>query len=206
MKIRNVLEKEIKDLPWIFIGILLLLRVGIAEANWVPTGSMQPTLPIGDYVVVDRTAYGLSLPFIDEAVMQWDAPKQGEIVTFDPQHTEDRLIKRVIGVAGDEIMVRNGLTYLNGNPLGQRRVDGLVAESLNGIHYLTTPAQIDFGPVTVPQGHLFMMGDNRANSADSRYWGFLPVDRVRGKAQFRLFTTAWFKQNQYPATFGNLYN
>ncbi|MDH5219361.1 MAG: signal peptidase I, partial [Gammaproteobacteria bacterium] len=106
MKLAKYLQREVRDLPWLLIGVLLLARVGIAEANWIPTGSMQPTLPVGDFLVVDKTAYGFSLPFVDEAIVQWDEPEHGDIVTFDPSHTSDRLIKRVIGKSGDTVMVK----------------------------------------------------------------------------------------------------
>jgi len=206
MQNRNWLVQQIKSFPWVFLSAVLLVRVGVAEANWVPTGSMQPTLPIGDYLVINKTAYGVSLPFVDKSPIQWDTPKRGDIVTFDPQHTEDRLIKRVIGVAGDTIEVRNGLTFLNGKRLALQQRGGFIEEALGEQHYLTTPAYpTHFGPVTVPEGHLFMMGDNRSNSADSRFWGFLPVERVRGKAVMRLFTTAWLSGEDFGASFGSLY-
>ena len=206
MKLAKYLRREVKDLPWLLIAILLLARVGIAEANWIPTGSMQPTLPVGDFLVVDKTAYGFSLPFVDEAIVQWDEPERGDIVTFDPSHTDDRLIKRVIGKGGDIVMVRNGLTYLNGKTLGQKLSNGLIRETLNDVSYLTTPAYpLNFGPVRIPEGHLFMMGDNRGNSADSRYWGFLPVTRVKGKAEYRIFTTAWLSGGNLDINSGSLY-
>lgn len=214
MRLIPYARRQLKDLPWLLIGVLLLARVGIAEANWIPTGSMEPTLPVGDFLIIDKTAYGLSLPFMEEVVAQWKTPQRGDIVTFDPKHTDDRLIKRVIGVAGDVILVRNGVTFLNGQALAQTIENGFIRESLNDVSYLTTPAYpAQFGPVKVPEGQLFVMGDNRSNSADSRYWGFLPTNRVKGKAQYRLFTTAWLGFNSHEnsraknihANFGNLY-
>lgn len=205
MGYKSMLRRQLKDFPWVFLGIFLLFRIGIAEANWIPSGSMEPTLPIGDYLVVDKTAYGLSLPFVDKAIVQWDTPKRGDIITFDPAHTSDRLIKRVIGLPGDSIQVRGGVTYLNGEALAINYQNGLITEELNGKRYQTTPAwPAQFGPVVVPPGNLFVMGDNRANSADSRFWGFLPIERVRGKASYRLFTLSWLKGN-HEAKFGNLY-
>jgi signal peptidase I len=114
-------------------------------------------------------------------------------VTFDPAHTDDTLIKRVIGLPGDVVATRGGYLYLNGQRLGRLQSNGLIHENLAGHDYLTTPAwPRDFGPVRVPAGKLFVMGDNRANSADSRFWGFLPEDRLRGRAMVRLFSTEWF--------------
>lgn len=206
MKYKAMLRRHVKDFPWVFLGVFLLFRIGIAEANWIPTGSMEPTLPVGDFLVVDKTAYGLSLPFVDKAIVQWDSPQRGDIITFDPEHTSDRLIKRVIGIPGDTIMVRDRVTYLNGKPLATKYENGLFTEELNGKHYQTTPAwPAQFGPVVVPPDHLFVMGDNRANSADSRFWGFLPVERVKGKASYRIFTFSWLTGN-HDTKFGNLYD
>ncbi len=183
----------IKGLPWYTLGLVLLLRIGVAEANFVPTGSMQPTIGVIDVLAVDKTAFGLKLPLNDRLLYQWGVPKRGDIVTFDPSHTDDTLIKRVIGLPGDVIETRGGFLFLNGQRLGQLRGDGLIAETLDGHHYLTTRARPrDFAPVRVPAGHLFVMGDNRANSADSRYFGFLPMNRLRGRAVARLFSTEWF--------------
>lgn len=205
MSITQVIRQYLKEIPWLLLLAVLLFRTGIAEASWIPSGSMEPTLTPGDVLVVDKTAYGLGIPFVDSNLVQWATPERGDIVTFDPQHTSDRLIKRVIGVAGDSIVIRNGVTYVNGQSLARAFQRGKVAEQLNGYAYLTTkPGARNFGPVTVPEGHLFVMGDNRANSADSRYWGFLPVDRVKGKARYRLFSTAWFTGSE--VEFGSLYS
>ena len=196
----------IKGFPWFTLGLVLLLRIGVAEANFVPTGSMQPTIGVIDVLAVDKTAFGLKLPLRDDLLLQWGTPERGDIVTFDPSHTDDTLIKRVIGLPGDVIETRGGFLFLNGQRLGHLRSDGLIAENLNGHHYLTTRARPrDFAPVTVPAGHLFVMGDNRANSADSRYFGFLPMQRLRGRAVARLFSTEWFAQPQAALTrFGAL--
>ena len=195
----------LRGFPWITLGLVLLLRIGVAEANFVPTGSMQPTIGVVDVLVIDKTAYGLKLPFTKELLVQWGAPQRGDIVTFDPPHTNDVLIKRVIGLPGDVIETRGGFLYLNGQRVGEWEAPGLIHEHLAGLDYLTTMARPrDFGPVTVPAGQLFMMGDNRANSADSRYWGFLPMDRVRGKAVARIFSTEWFDSSNKPIRFGLL--
>lgn len=197
----------LKEFPWITLGLVLLLRIGVVEANFVPTGSMQPTIGVIDVLVVDKTAYGLKLPFSKDLLLQWDTPAHGDIVTFDPKHTDDVLIKRVIGLAGDVVETRDGFLYLNGQRVGQWRAPGLIQEHLAGLDYLTTVAQPrNFGPVKVPEGQLFVMGDNRANSADSRFWGFLPVNRVRGKAVARLFSTEWLRRPRDVTRFGSLYH
>ncbi len=151
----------LKGLPWYTLGLVLLLRIGVAEANFVPTGSMQPTIGVIDVLVVNKTAFGLKLPLTDDLLLQWGTPEHGDIVTFDPSHTDDTLIKRVIGLPGDEIEIRGGFLFLNGQRLGHLQRDGLIAEKLNGHRYLTRRARPrDFMPVTVPAGHLFVMGRN----------------------------------------------
>jgi signal peptidase I len=207
MKMKQKIISTLKDMPWFFIGVILLLRIGVVEANFIPTGSMQPTLPIGDWLVIDKAAYGFSIPFKKEDIYLWDTPKRGDIITFDPDHTDHRLIKRVIGVPGDVVAIRNSYLYLNGKRIGDQESNGLIKEHLGGTDYFTTPAYPrNFGPVRVPAGHLFVLGDNRANSADSRYWGYLPMNEVKGKAVMRLFSLAWFKDLVVPAKFGSLYN
>lgn len=199
-------SRYLKGFPWLTLGIVLVLRIGVAEANFVPTGSMQPTIGVVDVLVVDKTAYGLKLPFTQTQLLHWDNPKRGDIITFDPAHTDDVLIKRVIGLPGDVIATRQGFLFVNGEQVGTRQPNGLIREQLAGLSYLTTPARPqNFGPVRVPDGQLFVMGDNRANSADSRFWGFLPMERVRGKAVTRLFSTEWLRHPRDIARFGSLY-
>ena len=193
----QTIKNYIKDLPWGFIVMLVFLRIGVVEANIIPTGSMEPTIVPGDRIFMDRTAYGFHLPFRDRLLVRWAEPQRGEIVSFHPAHTEQTLIKRVIGVAGDVIETRQGLTWLNGQRLAVGSKDGFIRERLDQQSWLTTLAYpLEFGPVTVPPGHVFVMGDNRGNSADSRYWGVLPVDRVRARASLRFFNAEWLSNPQ----------
>ncbi len=199
-------KRWVRELPWGVIGLLVVLRIGVVEANYVPSGSMRPTIEIGDVLVVDKTAYGLALPFKKKLLLQWDTPKRGEIVTFFPDHTGDRLVKRVIGVGGDVVASQRGVLIVNGEPVAATQMFPHMTERLEGMAYNTFfSAFHDFGPLRVPEGNLFVMGDNRPNSADSRFWGFLPVDQVRGKARFRLFSLSWFQQGERHVPFGGLH-
>jgi signal peptidase I len=208
MKKNHSMLRRLKNLPWLALSAVLLLRIGVVDAHYIPSGSMEPTLAVGDMVFADKTAYGFTLPFTDHLLVQWSTPKRGDIVTFVPEHKDDLLIKRVIGVAGDTVATRDGWLLLNGERVGRLEGNGLIHEQVNGVDYLTTRASPrNFGPVRVPDGHLLVLGDNRANSADSRVWGFLPVERVRAKAVFRHLSAAWLRHpGDIPERFGDLYH
>ena len=140
------------------------VRPFVVEAYRIPTGSMIPTLEIGDRVLANKFTLHL-----------WD-PERGDIVVFDSiEGGEDALIKRVVGVAGDEIRVQGGILFVNGEWQEEPYVNN---ESPDGGFY---------GPTTVPEGHVFVMGDNRANSGDSRVFGPVPLDYVKGEAFLRFW-------------------
>ena len=173
----------------IFIALLLALfiRTFIIQAFKIPSGSMQNTLLIGDHILVSKFAYGIHIPNVipflniklfDDIVLFQRTPKREDIIVFKYPKNENRdFIKRVIGVPGDLLEVRRQKVYIN---------EELIKEK----HALHTdiPQQSrlvprdDFGPVVVPSGHLFTMGDNRENSQDSRFWGFLETKKIKGKA------------------------
>lgn len=207
------LKREING--WVFtILAVLAFRTFLYEAVYIPSGSMIPTLQIGDYVVVEKWAYGARLPFTSAAQVMWSAPRRGDIVVLlappgNPR--SDDLIKRVVGVAGDAVEVRDGALYLNGKPVPRQPLPGpcryqnrpeggpwreeacLAAEErLDGHRYLTycTPGQEcgDVPPTVVPAGTVFLVGDHRDHSADSRVFGPVPVDRIKGRAWNALFS------------------
>lgn len=179
---------------WPLAGLVLATQC-VAGAIWIPSGSMEPTMHAGDVLFVNRLAYNFHLPLISTAeVVRWAIPNRGDIIVFNVPAAESALeplyIKRVTAVAGDTVEVHEHLIVLNGQPLPYSAIDGHhFTETLGG-----TPHRIHrapsrfahFGPYTVPAGHVFVMGDNRDNSSDSRVWGALPLERVRGKATFRL--------------------
>ncbi len=212
------------------ILIVLVIRSILIEPFQIPSGSMVPTLAIGDFIVVSKLAYGLRVPFTDIEVIPRGEPERGDIVVFihpptvndDPMCPVKRArhfltfgampqeacttdyIKRVVGLPGDTIEVRDDIVYVNGKEQPRTFQEGysytdqfcrqddmrLFEEVLDGkphpVLQSTSYAQrmADFGPKTVPEGEYFMMGDNRDNSADSRVWGFVPRDYIKGKAVF----------------------
>ncbi len=177
--------------------IVLLLRSFLVEPFRIPSGSLEPTLLVGDFVAVNKFAYGLRLPVLEKKVVSLANPKTGEIAVFrwPPEPSYD-YIKRVIGLPGDHISYHNKILTINDQEAKQTFVEYTIDESsgkavakykelLNGKEHFIfirddIPA-VDFD-VVVPAGNYFMMGDNRDDSADSRFWGFVPDSYLRGKA------------------------
>lgn len=177
--------------------IVLLLRSFLVEPFRIPSGSLEPTLLVGDFVAVNKFAYGLKLPVLEKKIIPIANPKTGQIAVFrwPPDPTFD-YIKRVIGVPGDKVSYHNKKLYINGQEAKQTFVGYTTDESsgkavshykenlMGTEHDIYTNADvpaIDFD-VVVPPGNYFMMGDNRDDSADSRFWGFVPESYLRGKA------------------------
>lgn len=177
------------------------LKSAVVDWNWVPTGSMKPTILEGDLVLVNKLAYDLRVPFTTLRLSRWGDPARGDIVVFFSPRDGERLVKRVVGLPGDVIELRDEVLLVNGAALrysprdagpfrGEVREDRgavLAVESLGRRdHYvLALPgraAMRSFGPLRVPQGAYFMMGDSRDNSLDSRYFGSVPRDRIVGRA------------------------
>jgi signal peptidase I len=191
---------------WIKPLAMMVLIVGsfrsaVADWNDVPTGSMRPTILEGDRIVVNKLAYDLKVPFTRIRLWRWDVPRRGDIVILYSPQDGTRLVKRVIGVPGDRIaMVRDRLV-VNGRPvvyeplaaaaipgLGRRDPGEVLAEEDLGAreHAVmitpAVPALRSFGEIVVPNGHYFVMGDNRDESSDSRFFGFVPGDAIVGRA------------------------
>jgi signal peptidase I len=152
-------------------GMSLFLSFGIrsfvAEARYIPSGSMEPTLQINDRLIIDKLSYDFT------------APQRGDVVVFNPtktlreQNFHDAFIKRVIGLPGETVEVRNGQVWVNGAPLREK--------------YIEAPPNYQWGPVVVPANSYLVLGDNRNNSYDSHYWGFVPRHDIIGKAVFRFY-------------------
>lgn len=170
---------------FLIAGFLALIsRTFLIQAFKIPSGSMIPTLLVGDYLIVSKLSYGLK-KFNEGWVTMWNEPSRGDVLVFiTPQDKNEGyfsqrdFIKRVIAVGGEKVEVRNRKIYVNGqeiaDPWGHYVYDEMYDR--------------DFGPVTVPKGSLFVMGDNRQDSQDSRVWGFVPLDLVVGKARFIYFS------------------
>jgi signal peptidase I len=183
------------------ILIVLLFRSFIAEPFKIPSGSMMPTLLVGDFILVNKFAYGLRLPVLNTKIFEVGAPQRGDVFVFRyPRNPKIDYIKRVIGLPGDEITYRNKTLYVNGKEIAQSYIGPYVGsgdegrkmagaeirhELLPGAEHelLTWPLHAGAeGTFRVPAGHYFAMGDNRDNSEDSRYWGFVPEANLVGKA------------------------
>ncbi len=161
--------------PWIegikTIGLSLLLAFGIrtfiAEARYIPSGSMEPTLQVNDRLIIEKVGY------------RFGSPERGDIVVFDPtdtllqQNFRDAFIKRVIGLPGETVEVKGGRVFINGRPLAE--------------DYIAAKPDYQWGPEVVAEGSYLVLGDNRNSSYDSHYWGFVPRDRIIGRAIVRFW-------------------
>jgi signal peptidase I len=215
----NSLTHKVISLVLLVLAILFL-RYSVIEPYKIPSGSMIPTLKIGDHIFVNKLAYGLRIPFIG-GVKSWSDPKRGEVVIFIPPINNGKVyVKRLIGMPGDKIRVEDDKLYINDKLIPKTLInfypamkdvdiDGeyvpeiydLYTEDLLGLeHYLAqrnrekTISYHRFSmEVTVPQNSYFFMGDNRDNSEDSRVWGFVPRDSIRGRAMFVWLSLNWAK-------------
>ena len=156
----------------------------VVQAFQIPTGSMEPTLLIGDFLLVNKLVYASTVSSIEEKILPRKAIRRQDIVVFKwPNNLAKDFVKRVIGLAGEKIEIKNKQAFVNDKPLDEKykvHNDSQIISKNDYYHYDDT-IRDNFGPVTVPAGHIFVMGDNRDNSADSRYWGFLPLTYVKGR-------------------------
>ena len=161
------------------IVIALFIRTFVVQAFKIPSGSMKQTLLIGDHILVNKFIYGIKLPLIGKTLIPIKNPQRGDIIVFKfPEDPKKDFIKRVIGVAGDVIEIKNKRVYVNGKPENHAYGVHTDPQVYSG---LIQPRD-NFGPVTVPPDDLFVMGDNRDHSYDSRFWGYVDLKEVKGKA------------------------
>ena len=180
----------------IAILLALFIRTFIVQAFKIPSGSMKPTLLIGDHLLVNKFIYGIKIPYLDRIIIPVKNPKRGDIVVFKwPKDESKDFIKRVIGVEGDVVEIKSDQLYINGEKITSEHVGEFdddnvgtieeLEESLGDVkHYVLDQYKKyeDFGPIKVPKDSIFVMGDNRDNSEDSRYWGFVTLNKIKGKA------------------------
>ena len=161
------------------LALAFIIRTGVVQAFKIPSGSMENTLLVGDYLLVNKFVYGLKLPFSDQRILKIHDPKRGDVMVFEyPVNRSQDFIKRVIGVPGDVISERDKVVYVNGVPYRNPHEIHTDDRVLPG----ATSPRDNFGPIKVPVNSYFMMGDNRDNSYDSRFWGFVKNGDIKGKA------------------------
>ncbi len=239
-KRKGVIFQYAESIGWA-IAIALVIRIFLFEPFKIPTGSMIPTLQIEDHIFVAKSAYGIKLPLSDGYLVRWSDPERGDVVVFPfpikghEDYGKD-FIKRVIGLPGDQVELKDNILYVNGKSVEGKRLEdtypyeqtdpytGRVIicdciqqkETLGDHTFLTyhyAPASIcpnrpnwpdklrgwawpplqDQGPYTVPEDHVFVMGDNRDNSSDGREWGIVPIGTIRGKALVIWLATDWHR-------------
>lgn len=186
------------------ILLSLVVRAVVVEAFKIPSGSMERTLLVGDYLLVNKLAYGAEVPFTHARLPRLQDVARGDVIVFQfPQDPDKHFVKRVVGVAGDTVAMREGTLLVNGARPAERYVQhgdptsdagaeqfgwqrGFLAAAPVDGRYL--PSRNTWGPLVVPRAHVFVLGDNRDNSLDSRYWGFVPDSLIRGRPLFVYFS------------------
>ena len=196
IKLIQVLKKSLwqdnKSL-FLFIALMLVFRSAVADWNEVPTGSMKPTIVEGDRILVNKLAYDIRIPFTHVSLFELDNPKRGDIVIFDSKVSKKRLVKRVIGLPDDRIAMRENQLVINGKAINYQSAGQTESaieyreQFFNNEHIVqvspSSTSHSSFAEVTVPDGHYLVLGDNRDNSADSRFIGFVPRNEIVGRTE-----------------------
>jgi signal peptidase I len=204
--IRDFLRKNLSLIA--FLVLVFALRWSFADQYLVPSGSMEPTLQIGDRILVNKMAYALKIPYTSLIVARTGEPERGDIVVFENPRDQVTMVKRLIGMPGDKLVVDDGFVTINGEPIrgsveGQKlfvQSDGSALTyqeyfgdrvfSVQRMPFMVRPQHFE---MDVPADHYFAMGDNRDNSSDSRVWGFIPRDHLKGRA-FAVFWSMRFEE------------
>lgn len=174
---RKSAVREYAEAIVIALIVALFIRTFVVEAFQIPSGSMENTLAIGDHLLVNKFIYGTEVPFIDKRIMEVRDPRRGDIIVFKyPRDPDKDFIKRVIGTPGDTVEIRDKKVFINGIPYATGR------EIYKDKGSPEEVPRDNFGPVKVPAGSYFVMGDNRDQSYDSRFWGFVPRNNILGEA------------------------
>jgi signal peptidase I len=169
--------------------IAMALRSSVVQAFWVPSGSMLPTIQIGDHIFVNKLAYAVRVPWIGTELLETGKLRRGDVIVFvSPVDGKTDLIKRVVAVGGDQVEIHNKKLYINGAPVEDSHAY-FVDSQINPVG-----PRDNYGPVVVPDGKFFVMGDNRDRSYDSRFWGFAEVNDIKGKATF----VYWSRDHGWP--------
>lgn len=175
---KNLVREYVEAIA-IAILLALFIRTFIVQAFKIPSGSMLPTLKIGDHLLVSKFSYGLRMPFSGTQIIPWNEPERGDVIVFKfPKDRSVDYIKRVVGVAGDTVTIKDKRLFINGEAVTDPHAhftSSLIIDANAG-------PRDNFGPVTVPKDAVFVMGDNRDNSYDGRFWGFVDQRDILGKA------------------------
>jgi signal peptidase I len=192
---KSSFRENMESLAWAVV-LMLVIRVLLLQAFRIPSESMRDTLLVGDFLFVSKLDYGAKMPFTDFRLPGLSKPKRGDVIVFQwPPDPRQDFIKRCIATEGQTVEIRHQRVFVDGKELVEpyvRHVDTVEQPA-------SESRRDNLAPVTVPPGHLFMMGDNRENSYDSRFWGFVPMDLVKGRARFLYFSTA--AENWYTMPF-----
>jgi signal peptidase I len=187
-----IVEYSISFFP--VLAIVLVLRSFLFEPFQIPSGSMIPTLEVGDFILVNKFTYGIRLPVIGTKIIDIAEPKNGEVMVFIPPHQDDYFIKRVVGTPGDNVRYDNKTLYINGKPQVQTFLSQIPPVNPKVLQYSERLGEVDHliqlnsyretigAEWVIPEGHYFMMGDNRDQSSDSRYWGLVSERNIVGRA------------------------
>ncbi|MFH1680458.1 MAG: signal peptidase I [Candidatus Eisenbacteria bacterium] len=179
--------REYGESVFVALVLFLFLRTFMIQAFQIPSGSMEDTLLIGDFLVANKFIYGARIPWTETRLPAVRQPRSGDIIVFRAPHVDKDYIKRCVAVEGDTVELRNNVLHVNGEARD---------ESYTVFKGSAASRIANWGPTTVPEGHLFMLGDNRNMSQDSRFWGFLEKKRVKGLAMFLYFS--WDKDRFLP--------
>jgi signal peptidase I len=178
---KDIVSRENIEAIVIAVVLALVIRTFIVQAFKIPSGSMEPTLLIGDHILVNKFIYGITIPFTEKKILQFKKPQRGDVIVFIfPEDPSKDFIKRVIAVEGDQLAIRDKKVFINGQPASDPHAvyrDPTIIRGWGG-----EMSRDNFGPVTVPPHAVFVMGDNRDKSYDSRFWGYVDLNKVRGRA------------------------
>jgi signal peptidase I len=175
--------REYAETLVIALVIALFVRSFVVQAFKIPSSSMEPTLLVGDHILVNKFMYGIRIPVIGKKVFAFSKPRRGDVIVFIfPNDRSKDYIKRVIGLPGDQVEIRERKIYIN---------DRLIEDPWGVFSSWGPSARDTYGPKMVPPNSLFVMGDNRDNSEDSRYWGYVPLDDVLGRAFIMYWSWDW---------------
>lgn len=179
VKMKKHVVREYTEALVLAIVMALFIRTFVVQAYKIPSGSMIPTLEIGDHILVNKFIYGIKIPFTDKFLISFGRPTRNDVIVFKyPEDESKDFIKRVIGLPGDVVEIKDKVVYINGKPLDEpytiHRDPSILPKEFQ--------PRDNMDPIIVPQDSYFMMGDNRDQSLDSRFWGFVRLNKIKGNA------------------------